>query len=222
MNISERVEDVRRRIAVAAEACGRAADDITIVAASKTRSVEEIEEVLRLGITEIGENRVQEFTAKWPEFPGANWHLLGPLQRNKVRKVVGKVSLIHAVDSQRLAESIDVAAGDADVTQDVLLEVNIDAGPSRYGVAWADIDDAVHNIERLGSVRCVGLMGIPSIEGDASEGFRRLRDERDRLQATYPDITHLSMGMSGDLEAAIEAGATLVRPGSALFGPRPT
>lgn len=216
------LDALRARIARAAERSGRDPGEVTIVAATKTRTPEEIRAVVAAGIADLGENRVQEFLAKEPLISGARWHLIGPLQRNKVRHVVGRCVLLHAVDSIRLLETIDEEARRIGSVQPILIEVNLDDDPGKHGCSWEALPALLAAAAALPFVSTRGLMGIPDPARDPAAAFRRLREARDRHRDEYPDLAELSMGMSDDLEAAIEAGATLVRPGTALFGPRPS
>lgn len=212
---------MRARIDAAAAAAGRRSADITIVAASKTRTPEEVAAAHDAGIHIFGENRVQEWRAKHAACPpSVLWHLIGPLQRNKARAATGAFALIQAVDRIELARAISAAAVAKGVVQPILLEVNVSHESSKHGVSPEEAVDASRSLARLENLRLDGLMTV----GDPSEprpGFELLADLGTRIRHFVPSAVHLSMGMSADLEAAVEAGATIVRPGTALFGLRP-
>lgn len=222
--IEERVDAVRARIATAARAAARDASEVRVVAATKTRTVAEIVELVAAGIGELGENRVQEWLAKRDALAAllvpVRWHLLGALQRNKVSKVVGALELIQGVADPEIAEAIGRRATALGLVQGVLLEVNTSGEPAKAGVSLEHAADAARRIAHLPGVRLEGYFTVASIREPAA-CFARLRDLRDRLRARLPDAIELSMGMSDDLEVAIVHGATIVRPGTALFGPRP-
>ncbi len=221
--IAVRYEAVRRQVADAADACGRSADEITIVAVTKTVGVPEIRSALSAGIVDLGENRVQEFLGKYGLFPEARWHFIGTLQTNKVKDVVGRAHLIHSVDSVKLLEHIERRATEAGVVQPVLLQVNVAGEDRKHGLAPDDVRDALIEASRLDSVEVRGLMTMAPL-ARAEEirwVFRELRELRDSLRAmplNGVELDELSMGMSGDFRVAVEEGATIVRVGRALFG----
>jgi len=222
-SVAVRYEAVRRQVADAADACGRTADDVIIVAVTKTVGVEEVTAALAAGIRDFGENRVQEFLGKWGLFPEARWHFIGTLQTNKVKDVVGKAHLIHSVDSMRLLSHIERRATERGVIQPVLLQVNISGEEAKHGLTVADLPDAIREASQMDSVELRGLMTMAPLARaeDVRWVFRELREARDSLRATLPDrveLEHLSMGMSGDFRVAVEEGATIVRIGRALFG----
>jgi pyridoxal phosphate enzyme (YggS family) len=215
--IAENIADIRRRVVDRCRALGRDPDDVRIVAVSKTFPAPSIREVLRAGILDIGENYVQELLAKRRELAGEpiRWHMVGHLQTNKVRQLVPWISLVHGVDSLHLAEEIDRRSASAGTVTEVLIEVNTSGEDSKFGQMHA-----------LRHVRIAGLMTIgpllPDPEGSRPM-FRRLRDLREelrRMRQDNLDPVHLSMGMTGDFEVALEEGATLLRIGTAIFGER--
>ena len=220
-------EVVRGRIAAAAERTGRAPEAITLVAVSKTVAPERIPDPAEDDAWVLGENRVQEFVSKRnalaERIPPIRWHFIGPLQRNKVRGVVGAVELIHGVDSPRLADAIGRRARDLGIVQDVLLEVNTSGEPTKHGVAPEDAPAAAARIAGIDGVALRGFMTMaaPGDPEGARANFRALRIVRDSTQPLVAEATQLSMGMSGDFEVAVEEGATIVRVGTAIFGPRP-
>lgn len=215
------ITTVRTRIARAAEQVGRDPASITIVAASKTRSVEDLRPLAAQGIADMGENRLQELLEKRLSLPDLRWHLIGPLQRNKVRKAVGVAVLLHAIDRLDIARAVSSRALELGIAQPVLLQINLSGDPSKHGVGWREARATATQIAAMPGLLLSGLMGMPALGEDPEPLFRRLRDLRDDLGSGLSGLCELSMGMSEDLEAAVRAGATLVRPGSALFGPRP-
>lgn len=231
MSIQENVDAVRARIRAAAERAGRDPAEITLCAATKTQTSRTIEEAIAAGITVCGENRVQEMTAHLQDsaYEGAQLHFIGRLQTNKVRQVVGRVSLIQSVDSLHLMDAIEKQAAKIGCVQDILLEVNIGREESKGGFLPEELMPAVQRAEGLPHLRLRGLMAIPPVAerpGDSRRYFSDMRQLFIDTQKIVKDngsciIDCLSMGMSGDFEDAIAEGATMVRVGTALFGPRP-
>jgi pyridoxal phosphate enzyme (YggS family) len=218
VSIRENVAGVEERIARACARSGRTRGEVTLVAVSKTFPASFIDEAIDAGITEVGENRVQEAREKKPLVRGAaRWHLIGHLQTNKARDAVKLFDVIQAVDSLDLAEKLARAAEAHGKRLDVMLEVNIGDEPQKSGIERAEVDAVARQATALASLRVIGLMAIPPIgTPDASRPyFRELRSMRDAL-----GLEHLSMGMSEDFEAAIEEGSTIVRVGRAIFGSR--
>ena len=230
MSIQEHVNAVREKMAAAAKAAGRDPGEITLCAATKVQTDDTIREAIAAGITVCGENRVQELTAhlKANAYEGAQVHFIGHLQTNKVNKVVGKVDLIHSVDSERLLLAIDRQADKLGLVQDVLLEVNVAGELSKGGCTPDEAWELAQLAQSLEHVRLRGLMAIPPIAqkpGDNTPYFSIMKklyvDIKEKIAHNQDDMDCLSMGMSGDYEDAIAQGATLVRVGTALFGPRP-
>jgi pyridoxal phosphate enzyme (YggS family) len=231
-DLQRRVEDVRVRIARACERVGRDAAEVTLVAVTKTQQDETVLAAIGAGLVDLAENRVQELTRRLAVLEGAGaapvrWHLVGRLQRNKVRDVVGRVALIHSIDREELLDRVAAAATAAGVVQQVLVQVNVGDDPAKGGCSLDRLEHLVTYAASLPAVRVVGLMTVPplpppggSAEDTSGPCFRRLREERDRLRAHVPELEELSMGMSEDLEVAVREGATMVRIGSALFGQR--
>lgn len=230
MGIAERLEQVRQRIEQAARRAGRRPDEVTLVAVTKGVPPEAIREAFQAGQRLFAENRVQELVAKQralADLP-VEWHLVGHLQRNKVKEVIGRISLFHALDSLRLAAELDRRLQAAGRTLAVLLEVNISGEPTKFGVAPHEaVEVARAVVERFPALRLGGLMAIgPHVEDEAAirQAFRRLRELFQAIASegfAGPGFRHLSMGMSFDFEWAVEEGATMVRIGTAIFGPRP-
>ena len=230
MSLEENIARVKANMARAALEAGRDPAEITLVAATKVQSSDTIRAAIAAGITICGENRVQELTAHLDDYAydGAKIHFIGHLQTNKVRFVVGRVDLIESVDSPRLLEAIERQAEKLNLVQDVLLEVNIGREESKGGCLPEDLPALARQAMDLPHVRLRGLMAIPPVaaEPGANRRFfaatRQLYvDIRRQIGDNDTDIDCLSMGMSGDYEDAIREGATLVRVGTALFGPRP-
>ncbi|MCD8145213.1 MAG: YggS family pyridoxal phosphate-dependent enzyme [Oscillospiraceae bacterium] len=230
MSVAENVALVRERIQAAALAAGRDPAEITLSAATKVQTSETIREVIAAGVTVCSENHVQEFVAHQKDgaYEGAKVHIIGHLQTNKLKYVVGKVDLIESVDSLHLLEAISRQAVKLGVTQDILLEVNIGREASKTGIPPEEVLPLAEKAVALPGVRLRGLMAIPPISPEPganrpffAEIFQLFVDIRANLVDNREDIICLSMGMSQDYEDAIAEGATLIRVGTALFGPRP-
>lgn len=227
MSIAENIAQVRANIAAAAKEAGRRPEEITLVGASKMNGAAACREAIAAGIDALGENRVQEMTAKLQEnaYDGAPLHFIGHLQRNKVRQVVGKASLIQSVGSRELLEEIEKAAARLDLVQDVLLEVNIGEEEAKSGFLPGDLLSGAQAALEKDHVRVLGLMTIPPADADREANLQYF----DKVRALFLDMDEklfhnslrvLSMGMSGDYEDAVRAGATMVRVGTAIFGSR--
>jgi pyridoxal phosphate enzyme (YggS family) len=220
--IAEAVVHVRGRIAAAAERAGRRTDEITLVAVTKGVALSRIREAVAAGVTDVGESRVQEAAPKVAAFREAvRWHLVGHLQRNKAGLAAGLFHVIHSLDSVRLAETL---SRHAPQRVDVLVQVNVAHEPQKHGVSPEGLADVLRGVAPLPRVRVVGLMTMPPLTPDPEHArpvFRRLRTLRDEVAKVLGTaLPHLSMGMSDDFEVAVEEGATLVRVGRAIFGPR--
>jgi pyridoxal phosphate enzyme (YggS family) len=229
--VAERLARVNARIEAACRRAGRAAGEVVLVGASKMQPAAVLAEAWQAGLEVFGENRVQEALAKSRELPPQilpeiDWHLIGPLQSNKVRLALGLFRTIHSLDRASIAAAVDREAGARGLTIDGFLEVNLGGETSKHGFPPEGLAAAVSPLSRLQHLRIVGLMAIPPYGGSPAASrpwFRRLRELRDDLAARaewrgFPG--RLSMGMSDDFEVAIEEGATHVRVGTALFGPR--
>lgn len=230
MDLSQNIKAVQERIAAAARAAGRDPGEISLCAATKVQTDDTIRAAIAGGIRLCGENRVQELTAHLEAnaYAGAEVHFIGHLQTNKVRQVVGKVSLIHSVDSERLLRAIDAQADKQGCVQDILLEVNIAGEESKGGISPEELPQLAGLAAGCPHVRLRGLMAIPpisSLPGANRKYFSQMRnlfvDIMNKMSDNQSVIDCLSMGMSADYEDAIAEGATLVRVGTALFGPRP-
>jgi pyridoxal phosphate enzyme (YggS family) len=220
LDIATNLERVRERLAHAAARAGRRADDVLLIGVSKTVDVERIRAAVAAGVGALGENRVQEAKTKIAELgrPVA-WHLIGHLQTNKVKDAIELFDVIHSLDRLELAREIERRAAARGQVVDALLQVNVAAEASKGGVGPDAVGETLDAVGKLAHVRVRGLMTIPpEVERaeDARPWFRRLRE-----LAEPHGLRELSMGMSGDFEVAVEEGATMVRVGTAVFGPRP-
>jgi len=226
-SFEERWADVQRRIAEACRRAGRNPEEVRLLAASKTRGPECIQEAATGGLTFFGENRVQEAKQKIPLCPTAlTWHLIGHLQTNKVKDAVNLFNLIQSVDSLKLLLAIETAAEAAGRVLPVFLEINVSGESSKYGLAPEAVPGVLQAANGMRRVEIQGLMTIPPLAEDPEHArpfFRNLRELRDRWrQETGFELRELSMGMSHDFEVAIEEGATWIRLGTILFGKRNT
>ena len=230
MTLPERVEAVKRKIAAAALEAGRNPAEVTLVAATKVQTSDTIRQAIAAGITVCGENRVQEMTAHLDDdaYAGAALHFIGHLQTNKVKYVVGRVDMIESIDSRRLLEAVEAQAAKLDLVQDILLEINVGGEASKSGAAPEEAMELARLAAELPHVRLRGLMAIPpvaTVPGENRHFFAEMYhlyvDIRTALDHNGTDMDCLSMGMSGDYEDAVREGATHVRVGTALFGPRP-
>lgn len=230
MSVQEHVQAVQERVRAAAIAAGRDPEEITLCAATKVQTDETIRQAIAAGIAVCGENRVQELTAHLEAgaYEGAKVHFIGHLQTNKVKQVVGKVDLIHSVDSERLLRAIDAQAEKLGICQDILLEINIGGEESKGGIPAEEARSLAALANSMEHVRLRGLMAIPpicTIPGGNRHFFVEMNqlfvDIRKEMSDNQNEFNCLSMGMSGDYEDAIAEGATLVRVGTALFGARP-
>ncbi|MGI8573805.1 MAG: YggS family pyridoxal phosphate-dependent enzyme [Egibacteraceae bacterium] len=219
---SGRLAVVRELLPPAAARVDRSPAAITLVAVSKRFDADAVQRVHELGQHDFGESRAQELVAKAPHVTGARWHFVGRLQRNKVSRVVGTAGLIHSVDRLELAAAIGARAREQQRVQPVLVQVNVGDDPAKGGCAVNEAAELIAELRQLDGVSCQGLMTIPPLEADPRPLFADLRALRDDVRQAYPEVQHLSMGMSQDFEVAIEEGATIVRVGEAIFGPRPT
>ena len=230
MDLTQNIQAVQQKLAAAARAAGRDPAGVTLCAATKTQSDAAIRAAIAAGIRVCGENRVQELTAhlEADAYAGAEVHFIGHLQTNKVKQVVGRVSLIHSVDSERLLRAVAAQADKLGLVQDILLEVNIAGEQSKGGVSPEELPQLAGLAAGCPHVRLRGLMAIPPVStlpGANRRYFSEMRnlfvDIMKKMSDNQSVMDCLSMGMSADYEDAIAEGATLVRVGTALFGPRP-
>ena len=225
--INENISKVRENIVKACEKAGRNPEEVTLIAVSKTKPVSAIEEALLSGTLDYGENKVQELCDKYDVLPkNIRWHMIGHLQRNKVKYLVGKTYLVHSVDSLRLAEQIEKEFAKHNQVCDILVEVNIAQEESKFGINAKETEELIRKIAKFEHVRIKGLMTIAPYVENAEEN----RQYFSKLKQLSVDIMHknidnikmntLSMGMTGDYEVAVEEGATFVRVGTGIFGER--
>lgn len=225
MGLAENVEAIEKRIHAACARAGRARDSVTLLAVSKTHPPETIGEAANLGLTFFGENKIQEAKAKIPNCPGkARWHFIGHLQSNKCRDAVELFEMIQSVDSLAIAQEINKRAEQAAKTMPILLEINVAGEGSKFGYQPERMLADLKEINALPRLEIQGLMAVPPFTPVAEKSrphFQKLRELKQQAEAVLgAPMPHLSMGMSGDFEIAIEEGATIVRVGTALFGER--
>ncbi|MGE5390998.1 MAG: YggS family pyridoxal phosphate-dependent enzyme [Deltaproteobacteria bacterium] len=223
MSLKDNLEVVKKRIEKSALRVNRDPAEITLVAVSKTVEIDVIKETYALGQVDFGENRVQALKPKSEALPQARWHLIGQLQTNKVRDVVGRACLIHSLDRWNLAEEIDRQARTKKIIMPVLVQVNIAGEEQKAGFMPADVESFMEDIGQLGNLQVQGFMTMAPLLGDPEEArpvFREMHDLYKRLgKNNYPnvDLRYLSMGMSQDYEVAIEEGANIIRVGTSIF-----
>jgi len=225
--IREQLELVREQIARAAERAGRSADEITLIAVSKTFDAETVQQAVTAGAQDLGENRVQEAISKVPLVTGnVRWHLIGSLQSNKARNAVTTFDVIHTIDRRDLVPRLDRIAGELGRQPRVLVQVDLSHEPTKSGADEADLPAILEALDATQHLQLIGLMTLPPLFDSPEQTrpyFRRLREIRDQLNLSRSGpktLTELSMGMSHDFEVAIEEGATMVRVGTAIFGSR--
>ena len=225
--LRDNLKKVEENIQAACDRSGRNRDEVTLIAVSKTKPVEMLQEIYDENIRDFGENKVQELCDKIEKMPSdIKWHMIGHLQRNKVKYIVGKVALIHSVDSYRLAEEISIQAKKHNTTVPILVEVNIAHEESKFGISEEDAILLVKEISELENIRIMGLMTIaPYVENpeDNRMYFRKIKELSVDINSKNIDnvsMEILSMGMTGDYEVAIEEGATMIRVGTGIFGAR--
>ena len=225
--LKDQLQEVEKRIQAACDRAGRKREEVTLIAVSKTKPVETLQEAYDLGVRIFGENKVQELTAKYEALPkDIHWHMIGHLQTNKVKYIIDKAELIHSVDSLKLAETIEKEAAKHDLIADILVEVNVAEEESKFGMKMEEVIPFVEKVSAFPHVRVRGLMTIAPFVEDPEENRSIFAD----LHKLYVDIKQknidngtvsiLSMGMTNDYEVAIEEGATMVRVGTGIFGAR--
>lgn len=226
MGVRENLIRIGERVRAAARRAGRDPAGVRIIAVTKQVPVERIKEALDAGVRDLGENRVQEMRAKMQVLPAdTRWHMIGHLQTNKVKDVVGRVELLHSLDRWKLARAVDRQAAAEDVTVPVLVQVNVSGEESKFGISPVELQEFLAALKDLTHLRVNGLMTIAPYVDDPEEArtyFRSLRLLAEQVAGKVPGVSmeHLSMGMSNDYEVAVEEGATMVRLGSAIFGAR--
>jgi pyridoxal phosphate enzyme (YggS family) len=212
---------LERRVTAACGAAGRGREEVTIIAVSKTWPVSDIALLRDLGLTEFGENRDQEATAKARELPDVRWHFIGAVQTNKARSVASYADVVHSVDRPSLVRALSEGAVRAERVVDALVQVSLDDGPGRGGAPIAGVPRLADEVSAAEGLRLAGLMAVAPLGQDAAASFQRLAEVADVVRRQHPAARVLSAGMSGDLEAAVAAGANALRVGTALFGHRP-
>jgi len=212
---------VRGRLADACAAAGRRPDEVTLVAVTKTRPVEDVALLAELGVRDVAESKDQEAAPKAAALPGLTWHFVGRLQRNKARSVAAYASVVHSVDRAPLVDALADGAARAGRDLDVLLQVSLDGDPERGGVLPADLLPLAERVASAGPLRLRGVMAVAPQGADPGASFAELQALAERLRAEHPSASWVSAGMSGDLEAAVAHGSTHVRVGTALLGQRP-
>ena len=225
--IQENIKLVEENIKKACEKVGRDVNEVTLIAVSKTKPYTAIEEALPTGVKDYGENKVQELCDKYEILPkDIKWHMIGHLQRNKVKYLVGKASLIHSVDSIRLAEQIEKEYAKADEIANILIEVNMAQEESKFGITSEETEQLVREIAKFPHIRIKGLMTIaPYTDNPESNrvyfrNMKKLSVDIENKNIDNVSMSVLSMGMTGDYQVAVEEGATLVRAGTGIFGER--
>lgn len=226
-DINKNISLIKNKINTTTKSIGKNGNDVLLVAVSKTRTVDEINESIDCGITDIGENKVQEILEKYGKLKPVKWHMIGHLQTNKVRQIIDKVDMIHSVDSMKLAVEIDKRAKGISKTMDILIQVNAAQEESKFGVALGETKNLILDVaEKCQNIRICGLMCVaPFAEdpNDIKKYFKQVKEQYDefsKLDNQNIDFKYLSMGMSHDFNVAIEAGSNLVRVGSAIYGAR--
>lgn len=225
--LEENLQEVEQKIQEACKKANRAREEVTLIAVSKTKPISMLKEVYDLGIRDFGENKVQELSEKYPQMPDdTTWHLIGHLQTNKVKQVIDKASLIHSVDSIRLAETIEKEAAKKDIIVNVLIEVNVAEEESKFGLKVEEVLPAIETIATFPHVRIKGLMTIAPFVENPEENrsifacLQKLSVDIARKNIDNVNVDILSMGMTNDYQVAIEEGATMVRVGTGIFGAR--
>ena len=225
--ISNNINSINEKIKNAALKSGRNFSDITLLAASKTRTADEIMEAARSGVKVFGENYVQEFLSKFETLSQNKdiiWHIIGRLQKNKVKYIIGKVDLIHSADGIELAEVIEKHSAAKNITSNILIEVNLAGEKTKGGILPEKLNGLISEINKFQHIKVAGLMAMPPLESESRKYFKQLKEllgEINSKSVYKQKLTVLSMGTSGDFEAAIEEGATIIRLGTVIFGIRP-
>lgn len=226
-SIRENIDAVNRIKGEAAVKSGRKAEDVLLCAVTKTRTADEINEAIDAGITDIGENKVQEIMDKFDSVKPVRWHLIGHLQTNKVKYIIDKVSMIHSVDSLHLAQEIDKRAAQHGITMDILIQVNSAQEESKFGISTDETEGMIRDIlDKCPDIRIRGLMCIAPFAENPEDvrvyfaQVKKLYDEYSSIEHKNLDFKYLSMGMSHDYEVAILEGSNLIRVGTAIFGER--
>lgn len=225
--LRENLKTVEAKVQAACDTAGRDRSEVTLIAVSKTKPIEMLQEIYDAGVRDFGENKVQELTEKYEVMPkDMKWHMIGHLQRNKVKYIVDKAALIHSVDSLRLAQEISKEAVKKEVTVPILIEVNISQEETKFGLAEDEVFSLIEEVSKLPNIQIKGLMTVAPPVADANENrpiFRKIKQlSVDITNKNIDNVTMeiLSMGMTNDYTTAIEEGATMVRVGTGIFGER--
>lgn len=225
--IVESIKKIQNEIKEICEKVGRDPSEVTLIAVSKTKPFTDVEEAMKSGCLDYGENKVQELDSKYELLPkNINWHMIGHLQRNKVKYLVGKAKIIHSVDSLRLANQIEKDYAKKDMVATVLIEVNMAGEESKFGIKPEETEDLVREISTLEHVKVCGLMTIAPYTTEPEDNriyFKKLKElsvDIDSKNIDNVTMSELSMGMSGDYKVAIEEGSTMIRVGTKIFGER--
>lgn len=227
-NIRENIESIRKRIADAAKRAGRDADDIKLIAVTKTVDIDKVEEAIAAGTLDAGENKPQELARKYEVLGDKiRWHQIGSLQTNKVKYIIDKVCMIHSLDREGLAEEIDKRANKIGRVIDCLVQVNISGEESKHGMSREEVEPFVRLVaEKYPNIKIKGLMTMAPFDAERDEirkvfrDLKELSDEINNMNIGNVEMNELSMGMTNDFEIAVEEGATMVRVGTAIFGKR--
>ncbi|MBR3786057.1 MAG: YggS family pyridoxal phosphate-dependent enzyme [Firmicutes bacterium] len=227
MSIQTNIEYIQELKGKAAVKSGRNPEDVLLIAVTKLHGPDEMNEAIDAGITDIGENKVQEIMDKYDRVKPVRWHLIGHLQTNKVKYIIDKVCMIHSVDSLKLAKEIDKRAAQHDLVMDILVQVNSAEEESKFGITTAETDQLIADIaEQCPNIRIKGLMCIAPFEDDPEDvreyfaEVKKIYDKYVNVKTERMDFQHLSMGMTHDFEVAIEEGSNMIRVGTAIFGYR--
>ncbi|WP_300278925.1 YggS family pyridoxal phosphate-dependent enzyme [Peptacetobacter sp.] len=227
-NIRENIENIRKRIADAAQRVGRDTDDIKLISVTKTVDIDKVEEAIEAGSLDAGENKPQELARKYDVLGNKiRWHQIGSLQTNKVKYIIDKVCMIHSLDREGLAEEIDKRASKINRVIDCLVQVNISGEESKHGMTREEVEPFIRLVsEKYHNIKIKGLMTMAPFDAERDEirkvfrNLKELSEEINNMNIENVDMTELSMGMTNDFEIAIEEGATMVRVGTAIFGKR--
>ena len=227
MSIQTNIEYIQELKGKAAVKSGRNPEDVLLIAVTKLHGPDEMNEAIDAGITDIGENKVQEIMDKYDRVKPVRWHLIGHLQTNKVKYIIDKVCMIHSVDSLKLAKEIDKRAAQHDLVMDILVQVNSAEEESKFGITTAETDQLIADIaEQCPNIRIKGLMCIAPFEDDPEDvreyfaEVKKIYDKYVNTKTERMDFQYLSMGMTHDFEVAIEEGSNMIRVGTAIFGYR--
>ena len=228
MSIKDNIDDILKRVGNACKKAGRNPGDITVVAVSKTVDYQRAKEAVEAGINNLGENRVQELVKKYEDMKDtdAKWHMIGHLQKNKVKYIIDKTVLIHSVESLELAEEINKRANKNNLIADILIELNIGEEESKFGITEERVYDFINSMDKFDNIRVLGLMTVaPFCENpeDVRWVFKKMKNIYDKvstMKLQNVQMKYLSMGMTNDFEIAIEEGSNIIRIGTAIFGAR--